>query len=378
MTSAAKLKSNSGKSASFRFPRFNGIPAATILLVILVGLFLISFALGRYPVSPLGVIQVLLYQFSVLIYNLIYNLTPDFAREAVSQVLPIAHTYPDIWDTIVMQIRLPRILAALLIGASLALAGVSFQGLFRNPLVSPDILGVSQGAGFGAALAILLSGNWIAIEVSAFFFALLAVGVSFFVSRIVKGNPTLSLILAGMAIGSLFGAFLALMKYAADPIDQLPAITYWLMGSLASVKSQDLFFAAIPMLVGIIILILIRWRFNVLAMGEEEAQALGVDTGKLRTIIVLCCTMITASAVCISGTIGWVGLVIPHIGRLLVGPNHKGLIPVCLLLGAAYLLLIDDIARLVASVEIPIGILTAIIGAPFFIYLLKRGGKGWA
>ncbi len=374
MATATKLKSNSGKSASFRFRKISEVPAVTILLMILVGLFIISFVLGRYPVSPLDVIKVLLYQFTVLMYSI----TPDFAKDAVSQVIPIAHTYPDIWDTIVIGIRLPRILAAMLIGASLALAGTSFQGLFRNPLVSPDILGVSQGAGLGAALAILLSGNWIAIEISAFCFALMAVGVSFFLSRVVKGNPTLSLILAGMAIGSLFGAFLALMKYAADPIDQLPAITYWLMGSLASIKSQDLLFAAIPMLIGITILILIRWRFNVLAMGEEEAQALGVDTGKLRTIIVLCCTMITASAVCISGTIGWVGLVIPHIGRLLVGPNHKSLIPVCLLLGAAYLLLIDDIARLVASVEIPIGILTAIIGAPFFIYLLKRGGKGWA
>ena len=374
MATAAKLKSNSGKSASFRFRKISEVPAVTILLMILVGLFIISFVLGRYPVSPLDVIKVLLYQFTVLMYSI----TPDFAKDAVSQVIPIAHTYPDIWDTIVIGIRLPRILAAMLIGASLALAGTSFQGLFRNPLVSPDILGVSQGAGLGAALAILLSGNWIAIEISAFCFALMAVGVSFFLSRVVKGNPTLSLILAGMAIGSLFGAFLALMKYAADPIDQLPAITYWLMGSLASIKSQDLLFAVIPMLIGITILILIRWRFNVLAMGEEEAQALGVDTVKLRTIIVLCCTMITASAVCISGTIGWVGLVIPHIGCLLVGPNHKRLIPVCLLLGAAYLLLIDDIARLVASVEIPIGILTAIIGAPFFIYLLKRGGKGWA
>jgi iron complex transport system permease protein len=217
-----------------------------------------------------------------------------------------------------------------------------------------------------------------AIEICAFVFALIAVGISFFVSKIVRGNPTLSLILAGMAIASLFTAFLSLLKYAADPVNQLPAITYWLMGSLASVNTHDLFFAAIPMLVGIIILLLIRWRFNVLAMGEEEAQALGVDTGKMRAVIVLCCTMITASSVCISGTIGWVGLVIPHIGRLLVGPNHNKLLPVCLLLGAAYLLLIDDIARLVASVEIPIGILTAIVGAPFFIYLLHRGGKGWA
>jgi iron complex transport system permease protein len=266
----------------------------------------------------------------------------------------------------------------MLVGGSLALAGASFQGLFRNPLVSPDILGVSSGAGFGAALAILLSGNWIVIQVSAFCFALLAVGISCLVSKIVKGNPTLSLILAGMAMASLFSAFLSLMKYVADPINQLPTITYWLMGSLASVNNNSLLFAAIPMLVGFIVLILIRWRFNVLAMGEEEARALGVNTGKLRAIIVVCCTMMTASSVCISGTIGWVGLVIPHIGRLLVGPNHTRLLPVCLLLGAAYLILIDDVARIVASVEIPIGILTAIIGAPFFVYLLYKGGKEWA
>jgi iron complex transport system permease protein len=264
------------------------------------------------------------------------------------------------------------------VGASLALAGVSFQGLFRNPLVSPDILGVSSGAGFGAALAILLGGNQLAIQVTAFGFALLAVGISYSISKMVKGNPTLSLILAGMAIASLFGALLSLVKYVADPVNQLPAITYWLMGSLASVGQKSLLYAAVPMLIGITVLILIRWRFNVLAMGEEEAKALGVDTGRLRIIIVVCCTMITASAVCISGTIGWVGLVIPHIGRALVGPDHKKLLPVCLLIGAAFLLLIDDIARVVASVEIPIGILTAIVGIPFFVFLLKRGGRGWA
>ncbi len=338
-----------------KIPKVNWVSASAILVIILIALFVISFALGRYPVSPLDVIKVL-----------------------VSKVLPIEHTWSTTVETVVLQIRLPRILAAVLVGASLAVAGTSFQGLFRNPLVSPDILGVSAGAGFGAALAILMSGNWLAIEVSAFFFALLAVGISYFVSKFVKGNPTLSLILAGMAIASLFSAFLSLLKYAADPVNQLPAITYWLMGSLASVNTHDLLFAAIPMIAGIAILILIRWRFNVLAMGEEEAQALGVDTGKMRTVIVVCCTMITASSVCISGTIGWVGLVIPHIGRLLVGPNHTRLLPVCLLLGAAYLLMIDDIARLVASVEIPIGILTAIVGAPFFIYLLNRGGRGWA
>jgi iron complex transport system permease protein len=355
MAALDHLKPGLKKSILARFREMNWVSVGGILLTVLILLFIVSFALGRYPVSPLDVVRVL-----------------------VSQVISIDHTWPSTIDTVVMEIRLPRILAAVLIGASLALAGTSFQGLFRNPLVSPDILGVSSGAGFGAALAILLSGNWIAIEISAFCFALVSVGISYFVSRIVKGNPTLSLILAGMAIASLFSAFLSLLKYAADPINQLPAITYWLMGSLASINTHDLLFAAIPMLIGIVTLVLIRWRFNVLAMGEEEAKALGVDTGKLRAVIIICCTMITASSVCISGTIGWVGLVIPHIGRMLVGPNHKRLLPVSLLLGAAYLLLIDDMARLVASIEIPIGILTAIVGAPFFIFLLHKSGKGWA
>ena len=335
--------------------KLNAVPAALILTVILVVLFVFSFVLGRYPISPMDVLKIL-----------------------SSHLLHIGQVTLGIIDTVVMQIRLPRILAAMVVGASLALAGVSFQGLFRNPLVSPDILGVSSGAGFGAALAILLGGNQLAIQVTAFGFALLAVGISYSISKMVKGNPTLSLILAGMAIASLFGALLSLVKYVADPVNQLPAITYWLMGSLASVGQKSLLYAAVPMLIGITVLILIRWRFNVLAMGEEEAKALGVDTGRLRIIIVVCCTMITASAVCISGTIGWVGLVIPHIGRALVGPDHKKLLPVCLLIGAAFLLLIDDIARVVASVEIPIGILTAIVGIPFFVFLLKRGGRGWA
>lgn len=339
--------------ASWR--RVNGVSAGVILVVVLGALFILSFAIGRYPISPGDVVKVLL-----------------------SHVFPIEQTWPDVLNTVVMNIRLPRILAAMMVGASLALAGASFQGLFRNPLVSPDILGVSSGAGFGAALAIIISGSQWVIQISAFSFALLAVGVSYAISRMVKANPTLSLILAGMAIGSLFGALLALMKYAADPIDQLPAITYWLMGSLASVGYKGLLYSTVPILVGIAILVLIRWRFNVLAMGEEEAMALGVDTGRLRAIIIICCTMITASSVCISGTIGWVGLVIPHMGRVLVGPDHKRLLPISLLMGAVFLLFIDNIARVAVSVEIPIGILTAIVGVPFFIFLLRKSGRGWA
>jgi iron complex transport system permease protein len=355
MATEEKIKLNDKKSSSFNKKKMGGVSAAVILAGILLALFILSFAIGRYPISPWDVVKIL-----------------------ASHVLPIDHTWPDILNTVVINIRLPRILAAMMVGASLALAGASFQGLFRNPLVSPDILGVSSGAGFGAALAILLNGSQWAIQGSAFCFALLAVGISYGISKIVKGNATLTLILAGMAIASLFGALLSLMKYVADPVNQLPAITYWLMGSLASVGHKGLLYASIPMLIGIGILILIRWRFNVLAMGEEEAMALGADTGKLRAIIVICCTMISASSVCISGTVGWVGLIIPHIGRMLVGPNHKRLLPVCLLLGAVYLLLIDNICRVVASVEIPIGILTAIVGVPFFLYLLRRSGRGWA
>jgi iron complex transport system permease protein len=332
-----------------------GLSVVIILVIILIVLFLTSFAMGRYPVSPVDVLKVL-----------------------TGSIFPIEHTWPDALDTIVVDIRLPRIIAAILVGGCSALAGTCLQGLFRNPLVSPDILGVSSGAGFGAAIAILLSGSTVMIQLSAFVFALLAVSISYGVSRIVKGNATLSLILSGIAIGSFFSALLSLMKYSADPINQLPAITYWLMGSLASIKNSDLLVASVPMIVGIIILVLMRWRFNVLAMGEEEAMALGINTGKLRAIIIVCCTMITAAAVCISGTIGWVGLVIPHVGRALVGPDHQKLIPVSILLGATYLLLIDDITRTATAIEIPIGILTALIGVPFFVYLLYRNGKEMA
>jgi iron complex transport system permease protein len=329
--------------------------AISTLLVTLVVAFVLSLGIGRYPVPVEKVAEVL-----------------------ASQVFPITHTWPSTFDTIVMQIRLPRILAAVLVGASLAIAGAAFQGLFRNPLVSPDILGVSSGAGFGAAVAILLYANMFVIQLSAFTLALVAVGVTYGTSKLVRGNPTLSLILSGVAIGSLFSALLSLAKYVADPLNQLPTITYWLLGSLASLSYSNLEFAAIPMLSGLVILLLIRWRLNVVAMGEEEAMALGVNTNRLRFLITVCCSLVTAAAVSISGTIGWVGLVIPHIGRMLVGPDHKKLLPVTVLLGASYLLVIDDLARVMAEVEIPIGILTAIIGAPFFIYLLYKRREVWA
>jgi iron complex transport system permease protein len=330
-------------------------PTITLVLFgVLILLFIISFGLGRYNISPVEVIQVFL-----------------------SKIFPITPTWEDIVETVIFNIRLPRILAAILIGAALSTAGASFQGLFRNPLVSPQVLGVTAGAGFGAALAIVISGNPIVIQISAFGIAILAVGTSWLISSRVRGNPTLTLVLAGMAIGSLFSALTSLMQYTADPEDELPEIVFWLMGSLSSINMSDLIPVAIIIIIGITVLMLIRWRINVLSMGEEEAKALGVNTNQLRAIIIVCASLITAAAVSVSGMIGWVGLVMPHIGRMLVGPCNKKLLPVSALLGGIYLLVIDNICRTALSVEIPIGILTAIIGVPFFLYLIRRGKQGW-
>ncbi len=346
-----KCKDNIKKPVSF----WKKTPTITLILSIsLVILFVISFGLGRYGISPAQVIQIFL-----------------------SKIFPITPTWPDIMETVIFVIRLPRILAAVLIGAALATAGASFQGLFRNPLVSPQILGVTSGAGFGAALAIVISGNPAVIQISAFGAAILAVVISWLISSRVRGNPTLTLVLAGMAIGALFSALTSLMQYMADPEDELPEIVFWLMGSLNSIYMKDLIPVAIIILVGITVLMLIRWRINVLSMGEEEAKALGVNTTQLRAIIIVCASLITAAAVSISGMIGWVGLVMPHIGRMLVGPCNKKLLPVSALLGGIYMLIIDNICRTALSVEIPIGILTAIVGVPFFLYLIRKGKQGW-
>jgi iron complex transport system permease protein len=331
--------------------------------------------LGQYPVPAGDVLEILCAHIGNGIQTIITGIE-NLLRIPVTPIFGLPA--PSTPDTVVIQVRLPRILGAMLVGAALSLAGGSFQGLFRNPLVSPDILGVSAGAGFGAALAILLSANQATIQLSAFCFGILSVVIVYTVSKAVKGNRTLNLVLAGLAIASLFSALLSLMEYISDPTDQLPTIIYWLMGSLASLNLTDIAVAAIPIIIGMVILLLMRWRFNVLAMGEEEAQALGINVGRIRIVIVVCCTMMSAGAVCLSGIIGWVGLVIPHISRLLVGPDHRRLLPVSLLLGASYLLVIDDIARTASSLEIPLGVLTAMIGAPFFLYMLSRRGKGWA
>lgn len=277
-------------------------------------------------------------------------------------------------ENVLFSIRLPRIAAAALIGASLSAAGASYQGMFRNPMVSPDILGASTAAGFGAALAILLGADYFGISLTAFLFGLLAVGLSYLVSRVARTNETIALILAGMVVSSLFSAGTSYIKLVADTQEQLPAITYWLMGSLASIKQRDVLFLLIPFVLGIVPLLLLRWRINLLTVGDDEAKAMGVNTTALRLTVIVCATLLTASSVAVAGMIGWVGLIVPHFCRMLFGSDYRRLLPAGALFGASFLIFTDDIARLATSGEIPIGILTAFVGAPVFLWLILTGG----
>jgi len=282
-------------------------------------------------------------------------------------------------DTVLFEVRLPRVFAAVLVGAAIAAAGAAYQTLFRNPLVSPDILGVSTGAGLGAVLGIFLSLPVVGIQLAAFVVGLATVGLVYAIASVVHGRePILVLVLAGVVVGSLAGAAISLMKILADPYDQLPAIVFWLLGSLSAIRKGEVWSAAPLVVLGLVPLVLLRWRINVLSLGDEEAKALGVEAGRLRLFVVAAATLMTASVVAISGVIGWVGLVIPHIARMAVGPSFDRLLPTAMLLGASYLLLVDTIARTMARIEVPIGILTAIIGAPFFLWLLAKGREGWS
>jgi iron complex transport system permease protein len=294
-----------------------------------------------------------------------------------SDLFPIDRTWEPTLESVLFDVRLPRLFAGILVGAGLSISGAAFQGLFRNPLVSPHILGVSAGAGLGAALAILFIGNIIAIQFCSFVFALVAVSMTYGLSRVYRTTPVLMLVLSGIIVGALFSASTSLLKYIADPINNMPSIVFWLLGSLNNASNKDMLIVGPIILVGITVLLLIRWRINLLAMGEDDARALGVDTGRLRITIIICATMISAAAVSIAGIIGWIGLVIPHIGRLLVGPDNKYLLPVVVLVGASYLVAVDTLARTVIETEIPIGILTAIVGAPIFAYLLRKTRSGW-
>jgi iron complex transport system permease protein len=281
-------------------------------------------------------------------------------------------------EAVVLKIRGPRVVGAILIGAALAAAGAAYQNMFRNPLVSPDILGVSAGAAVGAVLGIFLSLNVFMIQGLAFAFGLGAVALVYVISNAVRGHdPLLVLVLAGVVVGSLLGACVALMKYLADPYNQLPAITFWLLGSLASANPEDVWSTLPLMLLGLVPMWLLRWRINLLSLDDEEARALGVETGRIRLVVIAAATLMTSAAVAISGVIGWIGLVIPHFARMLVGPDFSRLLPTAILLGAGFLLGVDTLARSVARIEIPLGVLTAFVGTPLFLWQLATARRGW-
>jgi len=301
----------------------------------------------------------------------------DVARILASRLWPIARDWPASVETIVLQIRLPRAILAMFVGAGLSVSGAAFQGMFRNPLVSPDILGVTAASGFGAALALLLSRGAFELELIAFLFGILGVGLTYLLARTYRSTPMLMLVLSGVIVAAFFSALLSGAKYLADPESKLPAITYWLLGSLNGSSMRTLGMAVPPIILGGAGLMLVRWRLNVLSMGDEEARSLGVRTDRLKGIIIVCTTLITAAAVSVCGIVGWVGLVIPHLARMWVGPDHRALLPAACSIGATYLLLIDDVARTASASEIPLGILTAIVGAPFFAYLLRKTQGGW-
>lgn len=273
---------------------------------------------------------------------------------------------------VIYTLRLPRVAAAILVGGSLSLSGASYQGVFKNPLVSPDLLGVSTGACVGAAIAILLHLNATGIQLLAFGFGLLTVLLTVSIPRLMRNDSLTMLVLSGVIVSGIMGSIMGVIKYVADPETELASITYWQMGSLAKITNSDVLSVSLPILGAMALLIAIRWQINLLSLGDREAKTLGIRIGLTRNIIILCSTLLTACAVCLCGTIGWVGLVIPHLGRILVGPDNIKSIPVSCVLGSIFMLLIDTVARAATTLEIPLSILTGLIGAPFYLYILVK------
>ncbi len=322
---------------------------------ILVAVVLLSMTTGKYAVAPADIVRVI------------------FAK-----LTGTPSGLPGTVETVIWQVRLPRVAAGLLVGAALAAAGAVYQGLFRNPLVSPDILGVSAGASLGAVAGIFLSLNVLAIQGLAFAGGLASVTLVYAIGSAARGrDPVLLLVLAGVAIGALLGAGISLLKVLADPYNQLPAITFWLLGSLASVTRGDLVSILPAIALGLIPMVLLRWRMNLMTLDDDEARALGVETARIRILLVASATLMTAAAVSVSGIIGWIGLLVPHVARIFVGPDFSRLLPAALMLGGGYLVGVDALARSVAEIEVPLGILTAALGAPFFLWLLLTAQRGW-
>lgn len=323
-----------------------------IMFFMLIIVFIMSFAIGRYSIHPVDVVKVLL-----------------------SKFIHIKKTWDDNATTVIFEIRLPRIIAALLIGSALSVAGCVYQGLFKNNMVSPEVLGASNGAGFGAALGIFFSMGYVKTTLLSFITGLFAVSLAYFISEKSRADKIFSMILSGIMVGSLFSAMISYLKLIADTENTLPAITYWLMGSLSSIKIGDAIFVSIPIILAMIPLFLIRWRINILTMGEEEALSLGINVKALKVLIIVSATLMTSASVSVSGIIGWVGLVIPHFARMIVGYDYRYLLISSGILGSTFLIFVDNFARNIATSEVPLGILTSFIGAPMFLYLIYKSGE---
>jgi len=326
--------------------------------LLLLAVMLISLGLGKYPITPKEILLYLCQKYFGAAY-----FSVDRMR---------------LLNGIIMEIRLPRILAAALIGSALSTSGAAYQAMFVNPLVSPSLLGVLAGASFGAALGIVYLKSWFAVQLATLFGGLVAVVVSVGIARIYRVNTTIMLVLGGIISGALFSSLLSLVKYLSDPYNQLPTIVNWLMGNLTLADRSTVIKTSIPIILGLAVLLLFSRHLNVLSMGDEEARALGVNVQRVRLIVIFCATVVSALTVVIAGTIGWVGLIIPHFTRMITGPDNQKLIPATILIGAAYLIVVDDISRLAFSYEIPIGIVTALVGIPCFAFVLRNARKGWS
>lgn len=330
-------------------------PTALLALAILAAM-LLALTIGRYPI---GVVDIAAY------------------IGATVGLLEMPAERYDLLHNLLVEIRLPRVLAAVLIGGSLASSGAAFQAVFRNPLVSPGMLGVLGGASFGAALGMLISGDWIIVQVLAFAMGLLAVAIAVAIANLFGTASMVMLILGGLITGALFTSLLSIAKYVADPYDQLPAIVYWLMGSLGAVGLEQVTWCAVPMLAGMAALAVLGRALDALSMGDDEARSLGVPVHAVRYGVIAAATLVSALSVSMAGMIGWIGLIVPHLARLLVGPGNARLVASSAVAGALFLLLADCIARTVARSEIPIGIITELLGIPAFLLILGRARRAW-
>ncbi len=326
---------------------------ALILIILPVLTALICIGIGRYSISISETLKILC----------------GGVKEASQQ---------DVAYSVVFNVRLPRIVLAALVGAGLACSGTAFQGLFTNPLATPDTLGVASGASFGAVLALMFDANMIIVQLMALIFGLAACFITYNISKIKGQSSIVMIVLAGMVVSAMFQAFVSLLKYVADPQDKLPSITYWLMGSMSSATYKTLTLGSPFIIIGLVILFALRWRLNILSLNEDEVKSMGMNIKAMRFLVILAASLITSSCVSMCGQVGWVGLLIPHVSRMLMGSNNRTVVPLSISLGAVFMLIMDTFARSATAAEIPLSILTAIIGAPFFILLLRKTGGAWS